>query len=74
MITFKTNTAIVKILIPIAYLSEKYRIQEATLGPRNRVYVTIGSSGGRSISIKSVKILACGVMFYPKSHFNNDFS
>ena len=65
----KTNTAIVKILIPVAYLPEKYRIQEASFGPKGRVYISRGASGGISISINSVEILACGIDFFPNEHF-----
>ena len=71
MITFRTNTAIVRILIPMAHLSEKYRIQEATFGPDTRIYVKLGTSYGRSISIKSVEILSCGVMFLSNNTINN---
>jgi hypothetical protein len=67
--THKTNYAIVRILIPMAYLPEKYRIQEATLGPGNRIYIFKGAAGHKSISIKSVEILSCGVMFL-KNYYN----
>ena len=69
MITFPTNTAIVRIKIPMAYLSDEYRIQEASFGPKGRVYISRGPAGGRSISINSVEILACGVIFFPKDYF-----
>jgi len=68
MRTLRTNTAIVKILIPMAYLSEEHRIQEVSFGPKGRVYVSKGVSG-RSISINSVEILANGVSFWPENHF-----
>lgn len=70
MKTFRTNTAIVKILIPMAYLDEKNRIQEVTFGPPGRVYISKGAAGNRSISINSVEILACGVSFWDEDHFN----
>ncbi len=52
----------------MAYLSEEYRVQEATFGPGNRVYISRGPAGGRSISTKSVEILACGVLFLPNNN------
>lgn len=70
MITFRTNTAIVKIIIPMAYWGQKNYIQEASFGPKGRVYVTNGGSG-RSISINNVEILACGVIFFPDEYFKN---
>ena len=68
MVTTQTNTAIVRIKIPMAYWGKEHYIQEASFGPKGRVYVTNGSSG-RSISINSVEILACGVMFWDDNHF-----
>ena len=62
MRTYKTNTAIAEILIPIAYLHPDKYIQEVSFGPVGRVYITIGSAG-RSISVKNIKILACGIIF-----------
>lgn len=64
MKTFPSNTLLVRIKIPMAYLPEEYRVQEVTVGPKGRVYVSRGPAGGRSISINSVEILACGVMFW----------
>jgi hypothetical protein len=68
MVTIRTNTAIVRIKIPMAYLSEEYRIQEVSLGG-DRVYISKGAAGGKSISIRNVEILACGVSFWPDEHF-----
>jgi hypothetical protein len=45
--------------------------QEASKGPEGRFYVNRGAAGGISISDKNVTILACGVSFYPDSHFKN---
>lgn len=69
MITMATNSFLVKIKIPMAYLSEKYRIQEASKGPNGRFYIWKGAAGGKSISENSVEILACGVMFLPNNYF-----
>lgn len=63
MKTHKTNVYLVRILIPIAYMPPEKYIQEATFGPKGRVYIHKGAAGGKSIGAKSVKILACGVMF-----------
>ena len=63
MTTFKTNTALVKILIPIAYMPLDKYIQEVSFGPEGRVFIHKGAAGSKSISVKNVEILACGVMF-----------
>lgn len=63
MRTIKSNCYLVKILISIAYMPVDRYIQTASKGPGERFYVTRGSSGGLSISSKSVEILACGVIF-----------
>ena len=63
MKTIKLNTYLIKITKPIAYMPVDRYIQTASKGPGNRFYINKGAAGGRSISDKNVKILACGVGF-----------
>ena len=65
MRTFKTNTAIAKILIHIKHMDRSRYIQEISYGPEGRVFIGVTKYQGRSISIRNVEILACGVMFLP---------
>ena len=63
MTTIKLNTYLIEITKPIAYMPRDKYIQTASKGPGNRFYINKGAAGGRSISDKHVKILACGVGF-----------
>lgn len=57
------NYAAIKILIPMNYLSEKYRYQVVPYHMTqndNRIYVRVNGGGGRSISTKSIEILGIG--------------
>ena len=53
------KTAVIEIMIPLAYFNEKYRYQEVPLRALDDrlVYVKKGSSGYKSISIKNIKLL-----------------
>jgi antitoxin component YwqK of YwqJK toxin-antitoxin module len=55
----RTKTAVVKIMIPLAYLDEKYTYQDIPLHSLDgrMVYIKKGASGYKSISSKNVKLL-----------------
>ena len=62
-----SNTYLVEILITMAFMPIDMYIQEATKSHGNRFYVTYGRSSagiGRSISEKSVKVLASGITYW----------
>ena len=55
----KTKTAVVEIMIPLAYFDEKYTYQDVPLHSLDdrMVYIKKGGSGRKSISTKNVKLL-----------------
>ena len=49
----------VEITKPIAFLSDNYRVQEASLSyDKKRFYIQRGSAGGITISVNNVNVLA----------------
>ena len=60
----QSNTYLVEILIPMAYMPLDRYVQEATKGPEGRFFVTYGrGTQGRSISEKNVRVLASGIIY-----------
>jgi len=70
MIVSSTPVYLVRITKHIRYLSPNKIIQEASLSHcGTRFYVTLGNGCGRSISVKSVEILACTIMYLSDNHY-----
>lgn len=69
LVTLPTNVYLIRIHGYLKHWSPKDYIQEASKGPGERFYVTTRGCG-RSIGAKRCEILACGIMYLPKNHWN----
>lgn len=65
-----SNVYLVEILIPIGFLPLDKYIQYATKGPGKRFFIRKGSAGVKSISEKSVRVLAQEIIYLEATHFN----
>lgn len=65
-----SNVYLIEILKPIAYLPLDMYIQYASKGPGERFFIRKRSVGGKSISAKSVKVLAQNIIYLETTHFN----
>jgi hypothetical protein len=66
-----SNVYLIEINIIIAYLPLDEYIQYATKGPGERFFIRKGTAGTKSISSKSVTVLAQDILYYPINHFTN---
>lgn len=66
-----SNVYLVEINIPIAYLPLDMYTQYATKGPGERFFIRKGSRGVKSISTKSVTVLAQDLVYLPINHYSD---
>jgi hypothetical protein len=63
-----SNVYLIEILKPIAYLPLDMYIQYASKGPGERFFIHKGARGVKSISAKSVEVLAQCIVYLPNKN------
>jgi hypothetical protein len=70
-VTIPSNVYLIEINITIAYLPLDKYTQYATKGPGERFFIRKGTAGTKSISSKSVTVLAQKILYFPITHFTD---